>query len=299
MADDNVQTHTHAHTHPHTVTPTHTAPTPAKAPLLNRSNLLFIAIVLLIFALTIYTRLSLVNYQGFYEPDGFYHFSVIRAAIGNNFIVPKTLGISGYPNHTQVGEPDGLYWVTLFPYYFLSFFGVSAYTVQRLVPLLFGLLDVIGAYFLARIISKDRVFNLLAMGLAALSSGDAARTSALIYRGDGFVTPFLIFALAFIGLILNEKDNKRKLTYMILSAVLLSLCSLVWNGASFADVIYILAFVLIMIYAFIVDKLELIENLGYVLGAIAIWFVLAYSYVLAGYTFPLLLVNLRLPPGTR
>ena len=44
--------------------------------------------------------------------------------------------------------------------------------------------------------TKDKLFGILSMLFVALSMGDAARTSALIYRGDGFVTIFLILALA-------------------------------------------------------------------------------------------------------
>ena len=96
----------------------------------TNKNLIFIGITLIILIATVYLRIELLQYQGFYEPDGFYHFSVIRAAVNNNFVVPKVLGISGWPQHTLVTEPVGLYWVTLFPYYILRFFGflITSYT---------------------------------------------------------------------------------------------------------------------------------------------------------------------------
>ncbi len=250
--------------------------------LLTAGNILFAVAILAVFVVTIYIRIPLLQYQGFYEPDGFYHFSVIRAAVLHGFSIPHYLSISGWPASTLVAEPFGMYWVTLVPYAFLQYFGVSYYTVMRLVPLLFALLDVVGAYVLARFISKDRVFGLLVMAFVGLSAGDAARTSALIYRGDGFVTIFLILALIFMGLILNEKRRKKLLIYAFLAGLSLSVGSLVWNGSSFAVAIYVLAFVLIAAYAFIADKEDLLDKMKYVLIGMVVWFVLSWLYVATG-----------------
>ncbi len=258
---------------------------PWHASLITRDNVLFLIAVLAIFVATIYIRTPLLNQQGFYEPDGFYHFSVIRSAVNHGFVIPKVLGISGWPANTPVTEPDGLYWVTLVPYALLQFFGVSYYTVMRLVPLLFALLDIVGAYYLARFISKDRIFGLLVMAFVGLNAGDAARTSALIYRGDGFVTIFLILALIFIGLIINEKRRNRKLLYMFLGGFALSLGDIVWNGASFAVAVYVLSFLVISIFAFITDKKDLLRDMGYVLASLAIWYLLANAYILLGYMY--------------
>ena len=244
----------------------------------SRENLLFLSIVVIILVATVYLRLSLIQYQGFYEPDGFYHFSVIRAAVNNNFVVPKTLVLSGWPGHTLVTEPVGLYWVTLFPYFILQFFNVSYYDVMRLIPLLFAIFDVLGAYYLSRFISKDKIFGVLVMTLVALSAGDAARTSALIYRGDGFITIFLLLALIFIAYIFKTKDRDKKIAFMLLGALSLSICNAVWNGASFANAIVIMSFVVIMIVAFIFKKYTLYNDTGYLIGMLALWFVLVNLY---------------------
>ena len=83
------------------------------------------------------------------------------------------------------------------------------YTVQRNIPMLFGIFDMIGAFFLVKYLAKSNVLGLLALTMVAFSSGDAARTSALVYRGDGFITIFLIVALILIlkGL---DLESKRK-----------------------------------------------------------------------------------------
>ncbi len=258
--------------------------------------LIFLVIAIAIIYLTIIYRTTMLNDAGFYEPDGFYHFSVIRAAVNNNFIVPHILHISGYPSPTTVLEPEGLYWVTLFPYLFLQFFGISYYDIMRLVPVLFGIFDVIGAYFLARMITKDKLFGILSMLFVALSMGDAARTSALIYRGDGFVTIFLIIALVFAALVMKEPSeerhrhkilgiqfDKKKAAYAVLSAAFLSLSNYVWNGAAFATAVYMVLLMLVIFVSFIFDKKELLEDSKYLVAAFVLWYILVNIYLSFGF----------------
>ena len=249
----------------------------------SQSTIFFIAATILIFIIAIYFRTTLLKDFGFYEPDGFYHFSVIRAAVNNNFAIPKYLSISGWPAHTIVSEPYGLYWVTLVPYFFLRFFGISYYTVMRLVPVLFAIFDIIGAYFLSRYLSKDKFFGLLVMALVALSMGDAARTSALIYRGDGFITIFLIMALIFLIEIFRQEDKNKKIMFTLLSAISLSIGSLVWNGAAFAIAIYVIAFALIVSFAFIFGERKKLFDAFYVLIATILWYILANIYKALGW----------------
>ena len=229
--------------------------------------------VITIIAVGIYLRSSMLRYTGFYEPDGWYHYSVVRAAVNNNFIIPLRLGISGWPGSTIVSEPKGLYWVTLLPYFFLRFTGVSYYYIMRHMAILFGLLDMLGAYLLARLLSKDKFFLLLVLTLVALSAGDAARTSALIYRGDGFVTIFLMIALLFEAYIFKAESKNEKVVYAALSGLFLSFGNFVWNGAPFAFIIYMVSFLLILMYSFVKKRSEILENCKYVLLALAIWFV--------------------------
>ena len=257
----------------------------------GRGTLVFLLAFIAIVIITLYLRMPLLKDFGFYEPDGFYHYSVIRYAVNHGFRIPKTLGISGWPNSAPVGEPDGLYWVTLLPYALLMYFGVSYYTVMRLVPLLFALFDVVGAYYLSRFISKDKFFGLLVMALVALSSGDAARTSALIYRGDGFVTIFLIVSLIFAIKIFDGKnDIKKKILFAAISGISLSICNLVWNGAPFVTVVYALSIMLIMAASFILEagekkeqRVESLFNCIYMIGAFFLWYILVRAYRFVGF----------------
>jgi len=233
---------------------------------------------LVIIAITIAYRIMLLHFFGFYEPDGFYHFAVIRAAVLHGFAVPTHLSISGWPNSTLISEPIGLYWVTLIPYFFLQFFGISYYDVIRLVPVLFAIFDLIGTYFLIREFNKDKVFGLLGMLFVGLSMGDAARTSATVYRGDGFVTLFVILGLLFMIRTFKAEGKRKILAYALLTGFVLSLGNIVWNGASFGIAIYIFAMVVILLYSFLKDDILAIVKSRYLLLALAFWYVLANLY---------------------
>lgn len=251
--------------------------------------LLFLALAVLALVVNVYFRAPMLKFFGFYEPDGYFHFAVIRAAVNNNFVVPKYLQLSGHPVHQPLSEPKGLYYMTIVPYYFLRFFGISYYSIERHVALVFGILDAIGAYFLARYLSKDKLFGLLVLFFVALSMGNAARTSAIIYRGDTFVTIFLIVALILLAELFKTKSRNRKLLLMVLTGLDLCIASFVWNGASFAIATAVFAFTLILLFGFVFERRELVENCKYVLGSLLIWFVLVriliYSYLVTEQTF--------------
>ena len=207
---------------------------------------------------------------------------MIRAAVsdGFSFRLSEHLRLA---KPCVVTEPIGLYWVTLIPYFFLQFFGVSYYNIMRLIPLLFAVFDVLGAWLLARFVSKDKLFAIMVMALVALSSGNAARTSALIYRGDTFSPIFLIVSLVFLGLLINEPQKNRKMLFAVLSGLFLSLSAIVWNGASYGVIIYLLALVMTLVYAFITSRKQLLKDMGYAVGAIMLWFILVNIYTLAGF----------------
>jgi asparagine N-glycosylation enzyme membrane subunit Stt3 len=244
----------------------------------------FIVATLAIMGALIYFRAPMLGFYGLYEPDGFFHYSVIRAAVDNGFSIPQYLSISGWPYFAPRPphhEPFGLYWVTLIPYMFLQYAGISYYTIMRMIPMLFGILDAIGAYLLARYLSKDRLFGLLVMLFVALNMGNAARTSALIYRGDSFVTPFFIFALICTVEMFKSKEKKRKMMFMLSSGFLLSICNLVWSGAAFGTAIYIFSFMLILILGFTFKRKEMVDETRYMLGTLLFWFLLVALYKLA------------------
>ncbi|MEM3781904.1 MAG: hypothetical protein QXT43_03020, partial [Candidatus Micrarchaeaceae archaeon] len=245
--------------------------------------------IFLILLVTVYFRAGMLKYYGFFEPDDYYHFSVIRAAVANNFIVPMYLSLSGWPAHTIISEPKGLYYTVLAPYFVLRFFGITYYTIMRYVALVFGIFDVIGTYFLARYLSKDKLFGLLSMLFVALNMGDAARTSALIFRGDSFVTLFIILALVFAVAMSRAEHRKRKLLLAALAGFTLSIANFVWNGAPFTTVVFMLFFILLLIFGFVFDNKKMLLNAKYLLVSFAVWFAFVslyrYSFIIIGQSF--------------
>ncbi|MCL4387927.1 hypothetical protein M1567_02125 [Candidatus Marsarchaeota archaeon] len=219
-----------------------------------------IALFIIIIILDIYLRTGMLKYAGFFEPDGFYHFSVIRAAVTHDFAIPRTLVLSGFPTHFEISEPLGLYFVTLFPYAILRYFGASYYTVMRLVPILFGVLDAIGAYYIVRYFAKSRVLGFLAMFFVAISSGDIARTAALVYRGDGFITSFMILSLIFFIAVFRAKSFRKKVMFALLAAFVLGVGTAVWNGAPFTVIVYMLAVIFVTVLGYITADLQLIKD---------------------------------------
>ena len=222
---------------------------------------ILIGIMALIVLLAIFLRIGLARYSGFFEPDGFFHYSVIRQAItANGYIVPMNLSLSGFPEHNAVTEPTGLYYATIIPYIFLQYLGVSYYTIERFVAVFFGVLDVLGAYFLTKYMTNSRVGGLITMLFVAISSGDIAKNAALIYDGEGFVTIFVILALIFFVKSIVEKDRrKRQYMYVLLASLSLDAALFVWGGAPFALVLYIVAVALLILYGFIIGEGRIIK----------------------------------------
>ncbi|MCL4365455.1 hypothetical protein M1590_03985 [Candidatus Marsarchaeota archaeon] len=250
--------------------------------LFTRQNLAFIALVILIAAIAINFRITMLHDYGFYEPDGFYYYAVIRAAVNNNLSLPAVLSTSGWPSHAPVAEAHGIYWLVLAPYAVLRYFGVSYYTIMRLIPVVFALLDMFAAYLLSRYLSKDRLFGLLVMAFIALSMGNAARTSALIFRGDTFITFFLIMALVFFVEVFRQQSNEKKTMFAAATGITLALGNLVWNGSPFAVATFLLSFIILMLFAFVFRNDAVIEDGKYMLLALVVWYVLANLANLAG-----------------
>ena len=125
----------------------------------------FVAIILL----AVFLRIGMLQYQALFEPDGFYYYSVVMQTVSNHFMVPAVDVLSGFPVHYLRREQPGLEYLTVLPGFVLQYFGISYLTVMRLMPVLFGVLYTILAYFIAKHISNSRILGLLAMFFVAVS----------------------------------------------------------------------------------------------------------------------------------
>ena len=248
---------------------------------MNRSAL-FISIALLIVVLLgIYLRTGLLKFQGLFEPDGFFHYSIIMQSIANGYSVPLKDVLSGFPVHNTITEPLGLYYMTIIPYAMLGG-SVSALTIMRNIPLLFGILDILGAFLLVMYLAKSRWLGLIAALFVAVSNGDIARTGALVYRGDGFITIFMIVALILLVRAFNERRFRRTLIYGSLSALVMGIGTAVWGGAPFMIFVYILAVALISIYGFVIADERVIMNGSALTALLLITYIIQHIWMYVG-----------------
>jgi len=250
-------------------------------------TLLAIAILLAAFY-----RSFLLHAPLFYASDELYHYSVARNAVENGFIVQQRFPLSGYPNGTLVTEPKGLYYIAIVPYFFLRNF-VSLMSIMRILPLIFGVFDVILVFLIANKLFDKRIAIIAAFILAA-NVANIQRTAALIYRGDGFMPLFFLISLYLLILFFE----KNKPAFSFISAAFLSFGSLVWNGATFGYLTFALSLIFLQIFFFLKGDKEKLKSNFWNVFALLFAFLLYSSYKFLGliyeqpfmHNFPLVLV---------
>ena len=245
----------------------------------NKKLILLSLAILAIVIIGIYMRMGMFSFTGFFEPDGFFHFAVMRAAVANNYAVPQYANLSGFPAHNRVTQVMGDYYVTLYPYMLLKPLGVSYYTVMRLIPVFFGILDIIGVFFLAKYLSKSNVLGLLAAFFIAVSSGNISRTAALVYRGDGFISIFMILALILLIKVFYTESRKRKYGFAITANLILGFGLMIWSGAPYMVMVYIFAVLMITAYGFITANRRVLQDSAMLSFALLIAYAIQHMWM--------------------
>ncbi|MGD0728664.1 MAG: STT3 domain-containing protein [Candidatus Micrarchaeaceae archaeon] len=249
----------------------------------EKNRFVVLAIAALIIVIAIWLRTGLLQFQGLFEPDGFFYYSVIRAEINSHHIV-NYLGISGFPSHNFIGEAPGLPYITVIFYYLLNGFGISALAIMRWMPILFGVIYTILAYFLAKELSNSRSLGLLAMAMVALSSGNIARTAGTVYRGDTFVSFFIMVALIFMILSFKAKRaSLKKYIYAIVSVIALGTGIVIWNGSPFVIIVYMMALALAIAYGFVFADKEVLYSSLVLSLALVLTFAVQRLYIALGW----------------
>ena len=223
-----------------------------KLEVLSKNKFLIIGLIILIIVVNVVLRAGLLQFQGLFEPDGFFYYSIIRATVLSHGREPQFLGISGFPSHNFIGEAPGLPYLTYIFYIILHpITGLSALVIMRWLPILFGVIYALLAFLLAKYISKSNILGLLAMLFVSISSGNIARTAGLVYRGDTFITFFIMLALLFMLKCFDDKKRPWKILWGVLASFTLSLGILIWNGSPFIIVVYMFALLFTILYGFI------------------------------------------------
>ncbi|MDE1850161.1 MAG: hypothetical protein KGI00_05560, partial [Candidatus Micrarchaeota archaeon] len=243
---------------------------------------LFLVLAILIVLMGIYIRAIMLKHPGFFEPDVYFYYSILRETIQNGFVVPAYSYLSGFPVHNHIGEAPGIVYASAIPYFFLRYIGISYYTVMRLVPIFFGVLTILGTYLLSRRLSKNSWFGLLVLFLAAVSIGSLSRTSGTEYRGDSFISPFLLVSLYLMLKGVEGEGKRTDYHLMLLSAFVLSLGSMVWNGFPYTYATYLMATALISVYAFISGKEKLLRMNSVAVLGLLLAYLLQHLYAYIG-----------------
>ncbi|MDE1869328.1 MAG: hypothetical protein KGH60_05200 [Candidatus Micrarchaeota archaeon] len=208
--------------------------------------------ILAILLIGIMLRSTLIQYQGLFEPDGFYYYSVINQTIHNNLTVPGYSALSGFPWHNPRGDEPGLPFLTVLFYLILKPIGATALQVMRNLPVLFGLIYMVLAYFLAKGLSNSRTLGIISMAFVGISSGNIARTAATVYRGDTFISLFILVALLFLfKAFKSETGSIGRYLAIALASITLSLSIMVWSGSPFIIAVYMFALLMFAIYGFV------------------------------------------------
>ena len=255
-------------------------------------TLIEFALLVIAILLAAFYRSFLLHAPLFYASDELYHYSVARNAVENGYIVQQRFPLSGYPNGTLVTEPKGLYYIAIVPYFFLRNF-VSLMSIMRILPLIFGVFDVILVFLIANKLFDKKIAIIAAFILAA-NVANIQRTAALIYRGDGFMPLFFLISLYFLILFFE----KNKPVFSFISAAFLSFGSLVWNGATFGYLTFALSLIFLQIFFFLKGDKEKLKLNFWNVFALFFAFLLYSSYKLLGliyeqpfmHNFPLVLV---------
>ena len=194
-------------------------------------------LVALIFITGLILRIVFYTSGGFYEPDVYYHYEVVRTAIAIGH-VPQYLSTSGYPS-TIIPEPIGLYFTPLL----LVAVGFSAITSIFITPLIFYVLEFLVAIIFIRLVWNDKRSLLVALLFAFIAVAAISRTAWSTYRGDGFVSLWIL--VAFISLYYSLKPKAWYL-FAGASGASFALAELFWGGGQFGIFALLVAFALFL-----------------------------------------------------
>lgn len=251
-----------------------------KASILDNKWIL-LAIVFAIIVLNVYLRSPLLQFQGLFEPDGFLYYTAIQQAVSHGFIESNPVLLSGYPWHYSFGEDPMLIYATTIPYAILQYTGMSLLDVMRWVPVFFGVIEALAAYFLVRYLADSRFLGLLAMFFVSANSGNIARTAATVYRGDTFVSFFIIIALILMLKVITVKDRKRALWYTLAAGFMVSSGILIWTGGFIIPFLFFACTLPVIMFAFVIGDKEDLYRCMLLDAALLIGYVLNLVYLAA------------------
>ncbi|MFH1134343.1 MAG: STT3 domain-containing protein [Nanoarchaeota archaeon] len=207
---------------------------------MKKKEALFI-ILLIVLALGI--RLLTLQKQYFVGADGYYHYTVLKYGLAEGRLTNQN-PLDLCPGGHEFGHPLGFYAV---PYYLSFIFGLDY--AFAITPPLFGVLTVVLAYFLVSL-WFDRRTGIIAGLLVAVSNAHLSRSTALHYRGDNLVYPFLLLGLILLTMGFRRKDAKGY-ALAALAGIASGAAAMMWNGYTVVVIAFLLAVLIYLLISYL------------------------------------------------
>ena len=174
-----------------------------------------------------------------YEPDDYIYLSVAQQTLTNHLVIPNIDILSHFPTHLPYGEYPGLIYIAVLP----ASLGIPLFDVFMYLPLLFGLLGILGTYLLGKEAFSSRVGLYSALFMALLPAA-IYRGMAGEWRGGEFVSVFVIF-MAY--LMLKAWHSGRKSAAVLIPIPFLFLSAWFWSGGLYVTALAVLSIVILLL----------------------------------------------------
>lgn len=174
-----------------------------------------------------------------YEPDDYIYFSVAQQTLANHLIIPKVDAFSHFPTHLPYEEYPGLIYLAVLP----ASLGIPLFDIFMYLPLLFGLLGILGTYLLGKEAFSSRVglYSALFMALipAAIYRGMAGE-----WRGGEFVSVFVIFMAYFM---LKAWHSGHKSAAILIPIPFMGLSAWFWSGGLYVTALAVFSVAVLLL----------------------------------------------------
>ena len=186
---------------------------------ITAKRILAIAIIL-----GIALRMSTFGYAGFLEPDNYVYYTTIQQTIANHMHITSLL--SGFPVAQPFTERPLL---ILLPAYLSLVFG-NLYLIMKLLPVVFGALEIFMAYKIGR--KLGMATGIISAFAVAILVASITMNLSGEWRGDSFVP---LFIECIIYLMVSERRGElQRLPAYSGMAVFLALSISMWRGGIYA-----------------------------------------------------------------
>jgi asparagine N-glycosylation enzyme membrane subunit Stt3 len=228
-----------------------------------------ILVLIAIIALGITLRIIVGhNNSTFFEPDVFYYFSVIKATIASGHIISP---LSGFPQATIYTESPMLIYYTTSLYSLLG--GTKApintaliISIMHTLPLVAFVIEAILAYLIVTRLIDNKWIALLAVLFLSVSVANISKSMSIEYRGDSFISVYLMLALYLTILIFTQEPKevltRKKLLLAFLAGGVLAFGLASWNGGDLLLGLYFIIAIIMIFYNFIkANRKELLNDM--------------------------------------